>query len=86
MKFRHLLIILIAFSSCEIGSVFGPKIPKIEIDKKDLNLSWDQKGKRRYQDKLFSGYVVQKNEKNVVFCKEEEFCFCWCSVVVDILQ
>ena len=28
---------------------------------------------------------TKKNEKNVVFCKEE-FCFCWCLVVVDILQ
>ena len=69
MKIRHLLTILIAFSSCEIRSVFSPKISKIEIDKKDLGLSWDQKGKRRYHDALFSGYVVQKNEKNVLHNK-----------------
>ena len=69
MKFRYLLIILITFSSCEIGSVFGPKIPKIEIDKKDLSLSWDKKGKRRYHDALFSGYVVQTDENNVLLNK-----------------
>ena len=69
IKIRHLLTILIAFSSCEIGSVFSPKISKIEIDKKDLGLSWDQKGKRRYHDALFSGYVVQTNEKNVLLNK-----------------
>ena len=66
MKFSHLLIILIVFSSCEIGSVFGPEIPKIEIEKKDSGLSWDKKGKRRYQGELFSGYVVQKNQKNKI--------------------
>ena len=63
MKFIQLSIFLIAFSCCEVGSIFGPKIAKIEIDKKDSGLSWDKKGRRRYQGKLFSGYVVQKNKK-----------------------
>ena len=69
MKFIQLSIILITLNSCEVGSIFGPKIPKIEINKKDLGLNWDEKGKRRYQGKLFSGYVVQKNQKKIILNK-----------------
>ena len=69
MKFIQLSIFLVAFSCCEVGSIFGPKIPKTEIDKKDSGLSWDKKGKRRYLGKLFSGYIVQKNKKKVLLSK-----------------
>ncbi|MAJ50166.1 MAG: hypothetical protein CMB82_00925 [Flammeovirgaceae bacterium] len=69
MKYIEFSIILIAFTSCELGYVFGPKIPGIEIEKENLGLSWDQSGNRRYLGKLFSGYIVQKNQKKVLLNK-----------------
>jgi|TARA_B110000503_G_scaffold4019_1_gene5294 antitoxin component YwqK of YwqJK toxin-antitoxin module len=75
MKVYKLLIILFILSSCQIvdnidlAYYFEPNIPNIEIYKIDSTVKRDSKGKLRYNNELFSGYLVQKNATGQLLVK-----------------